>query len=325
VSIPVPAGVTVSNIGFSCPRYHDGDGDGNINFSSTAWTGVRNTNDVSWACETQAANIRANAIRWGCTYNFRFDANVAPGANANVTVGLWKAGSPASFAALAQVPGTPSIPLAGTGSATPSTVQITSTSLLKVTVTPGTAPASTGIAVTTNLSAINGSTSQTFYDNGTNGDVTAGDNVFSFLATIAEPASAGPVSLPFSVTDAQARNGAGSIGLTLTAAPTGSCCTGIACSITSAYACTTGSGTYNGNGTPCEASTCGFPCGTSDYDGDGDFGTDADIAAFFACLGGDCCPTCYSGGSDFNGDGDSGTDSDIQSFFAVLGGSGCVY
>ena len=62
-------------------------------------------------------------------------------------------------------------------------------------------------------------------------------------------------------------------------------------------------------------------CGSSDFDGDGDFGTDADIAAFFACLGGNCCPTC--GSSDFNGDGDFGTDSDIGSFFSVLGGGPC--
>jgi hypothetical protein len=64
-------------------------------------------------------------------------------------------------------------------------------------------------------------------------------------------------------------------------------------------------------------------CGTSDYNGDGDFGTDADIEAFFACLGGTCCETCWHLGSDFNGDGDFGTDGDIESFFRVLGGGSC--
>ncbi len=71
--------------------------------------------------------------------------------------------------------------------------------------------------------------------------------------------------------------------------------------------------------------TTGPTCGTSDFDGDGDFGTDFDIQAFFACLGGNCCATCFAGGSDFNGDGDFGTDLDIQSFFSVLGGAGCLY
>jgi endonuclease/exonuclease/phosphatase family metal-dependent hydrolase len=64
-------------------------------------------------------------------------------------------------------------------------------------------------------------------------------------------------------------------------------------------------------------------CGTSDFNGDGDFGTDADIEAFFACLGGDCCAQCFVGGSDFNGDGDFGTDADIEAFFRVLGGGNC--
>ncbi len=67
----------------------------------------------------------------------------------------------------------------------------------------------------------------------------------------------------------------------------------------------------------------GNPCGTADFDGDGDTGTDADIEAFFACLGGNCCATCYSGGADFNGDGDTGTDADIEAFFRVLSGGNC--
>jgi|GEM_PF-4585341 len=65
----------------------------------------------------------------------------------------------------------------------------------------------------------------------------------------------------------------------------------------------------------------GFPNCTQDFNGDGDYGTDADIEAFFACLGGNCCTLC--GGSDFNGDGDFGTDADIESFFRVLGGGAC--
>jgi hypothetical protein len=65
------------------------------------------------------------------------------------------------------------------------------------------------------------------------------------------------------------------------------------------------------------------PCGSADFNGDGDLGTDADIAAFFDCLGGGCCATCDSHGADFNGDGDLGTDADIESFFRVLGGGPC--
>jgi hypothetical protein len=67
----------------------------------------------------------------------------------------------------------------------------------------------------------------------------------------------------------------------------------------------------------------GTGCGNSDFNGDGDFGTDQDIEAFFACLAGNCCATCWPGGSDFNGDGDFGTDADIESFFRVLAGGTC--
>jgi hypothetical protein len=64
-------------------------------------------------------------------------------------------------------------------------------------------------------------------------------------------------------------------------------------------------------------------CGVADFNGDGDSGTDFDIEAFFACLAGDCCPTCFAGGADFNMDGDSGTDADIEAFFRVLAGGVC--
>jgi hypothetical protein len=67
----------------------------------------------------------------------------------------------------------------------------------------------------------------------------------------------------------------------------------------------------------------GGTCGNSDFNGDGDFGTDQDIEAFFACLAGNCCATCWSGGADFNGDGDFGTDADIEAFFRVLAGGNC--
>jgi hypothetical protein len=64
-----------------------------------------------------------------------------------------------------------------------------------------------------------------------------------------------------------------------------------------------------------------FMVPTADFDRDGLPATDADIAAFFACLAGACCPTC--GSADFNADGDSGTDADIEAFFRVLAGGPC--
>jgi hypothetical protein len=58
----------------------------------------------------------------------------------------------------------------------------------------------------------------------------------------------------------------------------------------------------------------------ADFDGDGAVGTDGDIAAFFACLAGNCCARCET--SDYNGDGDFGTDADIEQFFTDLTNGG---
>jgi hypothetical protein len=64
-------------------------------------------------------------------------------------------------------------------------------------------------------------------------------------------------------------------------------------------------------------------CGSADFNCDGDIGTDADIEAFFACLGGHCPALPCPASADFNADGDIGTDSDIEAFFRVLGGGSC--
>ena len=67
----------------------------------------------------------------------------------------------------------------------------------------------------------------------------------------------------------------------------------------------------------------GPSCGSTDFDGDGDEGTDADIEAFFLVIGGGACPTGTCGSVDFDGDGDEGTDADIEAFFRVIGGGPC--
>jgi hypothetical protein len=107
----------------------------------------------------------------------------------------------------------------GAGAANPATLDIGNTTLLTVTVSPGTNPPSTGLAVTVNLAAIGGSATQAFYDDGSNGDATAGDNVFSFRATIPSGSTEGAKSLAFTITDAQARTGSGTIALTLNPPP----------------------------------------------------------------------------------------------------------
>ncbi|HEU0152443.1 MAG TPA: lamin tail domain-containing protein [Arenimonas sp.] len=109
-------------------------------------------------------------------------------------------GSPVNTCALSTDPTDPT----GNGSASPSSLANGDSTLLTVTVTPGRNPDSTGIVVTGDLTAIGGSASQGFRDDGLQGDATAGDNVFSFETVVS--AAAGAVSLPVNVVDDQARS-----------------------------------------------------------------------------------------------------------------------
>jgi DNA/RNA endonuclease G (NUC1) len=71
------------------------------------------------------------------------------------------------------------------------------------------------------LSAIGGIVAQTFYDDGTNGDLTLGDNVFSYQTIVAAGTTNGTKNLPITVTDLQSRTANISIGLTIGTTGTG--------------------------------------------------------------------------------------------------------
>lgn len=116
----------------------------------------------------------------------------------------------AAVAAWAPSAATASNPTA-VGAASPSSVPLGSSTLLTVAVSPGADPASTGVLVSCNLSGIGGSFSQLFADDGTGGDATPGDLVFSYRATVATSAALGPHSLSCFVSDAQGRSAVTSI------------------------------------------------------------------------------------------------------------------
>lgn len=115
-----------------------------------------------------------------------------------------------------------SINPSGNGSANPATINPGDSTLLTVNVFPATNPPSTGIAVKGDLTIIGGSATQMFFDDGTHGDATAGDNVFSFLALTSSATTTGTKSLPITITDAESRSGATSILLTVQA-PSSAC------------------------------------------------------------------------------------------------------
>lgn len=95
--------------------------------------------------------------------------------------------------------------LFATINANPTTVAPGGSTLIYVTTVPATTPPSTNITVVANLAQINGSGSQTLYDDGTNGDVTAGDNVFSYNAAIPAEVTGGSKLIPAVAADAQGR------------------------------------------------------------------------------------------------------------------------
>ncbi len=102
-------------------------------------------------------------------------------------------------------------------SATPSTVGLGNTTRIAVTVTPGSAPNSI-VSGSVDLSSIGG-TPIALNDSGLNGDVTAGDNIWSVDAVIPGSAIGGPATLPFTITDVQSRTATGNVGLTIVAPP----------------------------------------------------------------------------------------------------------
>jgi beta-lactamase superfamily II metal-dependent hydrolase/fibronectin type 3 domain-containing protein/DNA/RNA endonuclease YhcR with UshA esterase domain len=112
----------------------------------------------------------------------------------------------------------PRTPPGGTGAANPPSVPPGATTLLTVTVTLGQNPPSTGISVIANLNAIGLSSSQMFFDDGSNGDVAPGDLVYSYSATVDSGTSLGPKSLPVLISDAQGRSSSASIALNIQSA-----------------------------------------------------------------------------------------------------------
>jgi DNA/RNA endonuclease G (NUC1) len=90
--------------------------------------------------------------------------------------------------------------------ASPNIVAPGGNTLLRVTVIPATTPPSTGLTVVGNLSDIGGPASQAFFDDGTNGDTTAGDNVYSFLAMVGAATTGGQHVVSSVTADAQGRS-----------------------------------------------------------------------------------------------------------------------
>lgn len=149
-SLPLGAGVNVSNIGFHAPPQEPGwanDGTfNNLGYSSTPWDVAQDASSITWSTETIAQNQNANAIRWGTLYNFRFDADQPPEA-ANATVGFFKTGSPMQVAI--QVPAAGATPTPTATATVMPTSTPTATATATATATPTATPTATATATAT--------------------------------------------------------------------------------------------------------------------------------------------------------------------------------
>ncbi len=172
-----------------------GDNNTGAIIDSVGWGTANNIFVEAAVTAAPAANNSASRKQGGCqdTDNNGNDLeSTIPAAprNATTTAAPCGGGGTTLFAAM---------------SSSPNTVSPGGNTLLTVTIIPATAPPSTGVSVTGNLAQIGGSATQVFFDNGTNGDATAGDNVFSYLAIVPASTTGGIKSITASASDAQQR------------------------------------------------------------------------------------------------------------------------
>ena len=159
-------------------------------------------------CGSSASYVQVNGLLASQTYIVRVAGYGTSGAN-----------SGAGTLTISNVTPPPPTDPTGAGSVTPANPVAGTTVLLKVAVTPGANPTTTNHTVAVNLSGLTGgSATQTFYDDGTNGDVTAGDNVFSYSFAIDAGQADGTYPLAFTIGDAQGRPGSGSFNVNVVGA-----------------------------------------------------------------------------------------------------------
>jgi predicted extracellular nuclease len=166
--------------------------------------------EVSFGTGTNCAETAAAPAPSNTTADFRA-GNGCTDSNNNSSDFATAAPAPRNTAATLSPCG--SINPSGTGNAATNPVTAGQATLLTVAVTPGAVPTSTGISVSADLTAIGGSATQTLYDDASNGDVSAGDNVFSFNSTVDAATASGTESITATIKDAQGRSGIVTISL----------------------------------------------------------------------------------------------------------------
>ena len=103
ITIPVTAGAPITNIGFHDVPYHSSEPFTGATgaYTGVDWTGQVVGNAVVWNTELYSVNQRANALRWGTTYNFRFESTGFPG---DMVLELFRPGTPTTVTAPSTMP-----------------------------------------------------------------------------------------------------------------------------------------------------------------------------------------------------------------------------
>ena len=94
----------------------------------------------------------------------------------------------------------------GVAAVSPTTASPGSSVLVTVAASAAINPVSTGLTITVNLSSIGGAAAQPLYDDGTHGDLTAGDGIYSFEQVVGAGTALGEKSLVATIADAQGRS-----------------------------------------------------------------------------------------------------------------------
>jgi hypothetical protein len=114
--------------------------------------------------------------------------------------------------------GTASTSPVGAGGVTPNPAIYNETAKIAITVIPGNGSPNNILTVSVDANSINAGTIA-LNDSGVNGDVSSGDGVWSADFTIPGNAPAGAASISYTITDAQARQGTGTLNFNIVAPP----------------------------------------------------------------------------------------------------------
>ncbi len=100
MSVPIPPGTLVTNVGHHKPFHHSGEP---ASFNDN-WTSSVTSTSVSWSTpQTFSQNANSSALRWGTMHTYWFTANRPPAAG-TATLGLFKPHTPQSVVMNVAVP-----------------------------------------------------------------------------------------------------------------------------------------------------------------------------------------------------------------------------